>query len=265
MASSAVFSSLFPAASEYRQFFNDLTLCSTAGCNAPASDTCALATEPVVAKTSFSNFPTSAFDASGKLSASGLAAVRAAVAAGFSTSAACSTCSSNIIRVTVKSTGLVIYDAFARRLEPELSTGQQRLLQPAVGECIIEFGIFGACNPMAGAAASGVSSPSFMAAAVGNLAETPGFEGVTVSSVKPETVVVVAEPVAPVAPVSASAPTSAAQEPFNPALLGLAIGVPLAVLAIVALGVLAALRSGEWVGKGPDAPPQDLALRQASV
>jgi hypothetical protein len=173
--SPSVFSGLYPPTADYHQYFNDLIACSTAGCNAPAADACALATAPVLATLIFTRLPASAQNnATGRLSASGLAAVQAAATAGVLASA-CTTCHVNVSRVLDLGTGAVtVYAAAPRRL----SLGE-------LGPLAITFALTGSSNATLAAAAGAVSSPIFGAAAAASLAATPDFAGVAFAPVAP--------------------------------------------------------------------------------
>ena len=252
-------SSLYPPAAEYHQYFGELLLCSTAGCNAPAADACALAPAPVPAYASFSGLPASAQDAAtGKLSASGLAAVQAAVSAGVAASA-CSTCIATVTRATDASSGAVVYGAARRRLALDVK---------------VTFDLTGASATKLAEAATAASSPTFFSAAAGSLALEPGYASVTVAAGAAPEATATSAP-APTATSAAAQGAAPAPAVFSTALLAVAIGVPAGVLALVVLGVLAALRGAEltrarkaWAASAPPqqpATPQSLYLRRAAA
>ena len=98
--------------------FDAFTLCNTANCNSPASDTCALAEAPVEASFTLSSLPSSALTASGGLTQAAITVLANALAAAVGGS--CATCSATISRV-VDASGKVLYPS-ARRLQTSALT-----------------------------------------------------------------------------------------------------------------------------------------------
>ena len=205
----------------------------------------------------FTRLPASAQDAAtGKLSASGLAAVQAAVSAGVAASA-CSTCIATVTRATDASSGAAVYGA-ARRLALDVK---------------VTFDLTGASATKLTEAAAAAASPSFFSAAAGSLALEPGYAAVTVAAGAAPVATATSAP-APTATSAAAQGAAPAPAVFSTALLAVAIGVPTGVLAMVVLGVLAALRGAEisrarkaWAASAPPQPatPQSLYLRRAAA
>ena len=225
-----LFSSNYPA----RTLVNDLSLCNTEGCNAPAADACALATVPITAAVVFNMLPTSAVNAtSGTLTDAAKTlltnSIKAAVAAN-----GCATCTVTLQRV-VDSAGNTLYSAAARRLQ--------------TGAVTVTFSTVGGSQAALNAVVAAASAPSFTSAVAAAVAQSGGaaYAGVAVSA-----------PPVPAAP-SGSGPSTTTTASWQP--LGL---LGLLSLLVVAPAVwwcyIKAKEAGAPPAKKAEAPPAKLVL-----
>ena len=90
----------------------DIALCNTAACNAPTTDTCALAAAPVVAAVSFAGLPASSI-ANGALTSAALTTLQMSISTAVATS--CPGCTANVTSVVDAVTAQVYYPPGGRR------------------------------------------------------------------------------------------------------------------------------------------------------
>ena len=153
---------------------NDIYVCSSTGCNSPASEPCALAT-PVFASLSFSALPASSYstDASGQKSLTQTAvqvlqnAIETAVRA-----SACATCTVKLQRAVDSATGVTLFSA------PVSS----RRLQTSSG-LLVTFSTSGGSTAQLAAVSSATATSAFAAAVTTVVASSPGYSGVTATAV----------------------------------------------------------------------------------
>ena len=206
---------------------NDLIFCSTAGCNAPTGDGCALSTTPVITTVTFSGLPATATDASGTLTNAALGFLQTALGTAVTTTA-CSTCSVKVTSVVDTSTGKTIFT---------LTVGSRRRLA-APGALAVTFSVTGASASTLAAVATAAAAPAFAAAATTALVTAGGasYSGVSAAPV-------------------AAAPATAANS-TSPALLGLL--ALLALLVAVPAAYFLCCKKGaaaKVVSSPPAAPP----------
>ena len=154
------------AQNTYRTTLDAFTVCNTAGCNDPSSDSCALATTPVVASFTLSSLPASSL-ANGVLTPAAVTVLTTALSAAVRSY--CSSCTASISRV-VDASGAVLYSG-ARRLQTSALT--------------VTFSLIGGspATLQAVAAGAGASGSGFLATLAAQIvaAGGSGYASVTVA------------------------------------------------------------------------------------
>ncbi len=115
----------------------------------------------------FSALPATSLDAAGKLTAAAVDVLKTALQAAV-TKTACATCSVAIQKVLETSSGKVLFEAAARRLQ--------------TGSVLVTFATTGASKTQLDAVAAASTSTAFTAAATAAVAAQPGYAGVTAAA-----------------------------------------------------------------------------------
>ena len=189
----------------FRNSLNDVVLCTTAGCNSPAADACALAGAPLTLTATLAGLPASAADpATGKLTSAAVALLTSSLATAVQSSA-CATCSVRITRVVDTASGAVVHS----------SDSGARARALALGALAVTFATSGASAATLAGVAAAAAAPAFSQAAASALLATGGsaYAGATVF-----------------VPPPAAAPAAASAAP--PALIGL-----VGLVGLVAVGL----------------------------
>ncbi len=226
-----VLEGFFPPANPSRAYFNDLVVCTTPGCNNPATDTCALASAPVSVTASFSGLPDSAADATGKLTPAAVTLLTASLSSAVQSSA-CATCSVTVTKVVDTAKSTVVFNASRRR-------------ELALGALAVTFDVAGASTQTLAGVAAAATAPAFSQAAAKALAAKGGsaYASVAVS----------------VAPTSTT--TAGVAGVAGPALIGL-VGL-VGLLFVGAAVYFVCIKKSAGASKvGEPLPQQGMALPQ---
>ena len=182
---SLVFGFLYPLVGDYspgnptRKMLSDIVICGTAGCNAPSSDSCALASAPAVASVAFSALPAAAFNADGTVTSDAVNVLTAALKTAVNSNG-CATCSVTITKI-VDASGKVLF-------------GRSRRLAGSSSGITVTFATTGGSAAALAAVTSAATGSAFIATLTSAVQATPGglYAGVSASA----------------APTSAAAPPS---------------------------------------------------------
>ena len=152
----------------FRKFISDISICSTAGCNAPAMDTCALAAAPATASVTFSSLPAAALNADGTLTSAAVSVLTSALTTAVNYNG-CPTCSVKITKI-MDAAGTVLF-------------GGSRRVTAGGGTFTVVFAISGGSPTAQAAASSSATTAAFIASLNTAVQVAPGYGGVTAAAV----------------------------------------------------------------------------------
>ena len=194
----------------------DISVCFTPGCNAPATDACALAPAPIIGSVQLSSLPGSALS-NGVLTAAARASIEGSLQRALTVTAGCPQCLFKLLSVAPVGGGAPYYTApaSARALKAQ---GQRNLDAAATGAVVLSFSVSGGTPSTLNSLSTASTSPAFTQQLTASLATSnPAFSGVSA--------VAVAAPPPPAAAASSNT-------------LAIGLGVGLGALALIGVAAV---------------------------